>query len=103
MDVADSESIAQGFDAAEAAFGTVTVVSNNAGVADVKSSLKTDEASWDKVVVIPTLKACGWWRNEAAKRLVACGPGGQYCQYGVDIGSAGCLGSGRSTQPRKPV
>jgi|SaaInl5LU_22_DNA_1037371.scaffolds.fasta_scaffold07054_4 NAD(P)-dependent dehydrogenase (short-subunit alcohol dehydrogenase family) len=75
MDVADSESIAQGFDAAEAAFGTVTVVSNNAGVADVKSSLKTDEASWDKVVDT-NLKGVWLVANEAAKRLVDAGLAG---------------------------
>ena len=34
LDVTSAESITAAFDASEAAFGTVTVISNNAGVAD---------------------------------------------------------------------
>ena len=50
MDVTNADSIVAGFNQAEAAFGTVTVVSNNAGIAETKSALKTDEASWDRVM-----------------------------------------------------
>ena len=38
MDVTNPESISTGFNLAEEAFDTVTVVSNNAGIADTKSA-----------------------------------------------------------------
>ena len=40
MDVTDSASIVEAFNQAEAAFGTVTVIANNAGVADGKSRIE---------------------------------------------------------------
>ena len=42
MDVTSAASIIEAFDLAEAGMGTVTVVANNAGVADVRSALKID-------------------------------------------------------------
>lgn len=75
LDVTDSDSVGAAFDAAEAKFGIVDIVSNNAGVADSKMALDTDEASWD-CVLETNLK--GVWRiaMEAGKRLVAAGKPG---------------------------
>ena len=42
MDVTNSESIATAFDQGEAAFGTITLVANNAGIAEVKSAIKIE-------------------------------------------------------------
>ena len=50
LDVTKGGSVASAFEHAESVFGTVTVVSNNAGIADAKSSLKTSEVSWHKVL-----------------------------------------------------
>jgi len=75
MDVTSAESVTAAFDKGEAAFGTITVVSNNAGVADGKSALKADEASWDWVVDT-NLKGVWMVAQEAAKRMVAAGVGG---------------------------
>ena len=46
----DSKSVRNAFDYAEIQYGTVNVVSNNAGVADAKSAYKIDEAGWDHVI-----------------------------------------------------
>ena len=44
MDVTSSDSIVSAFDQGEAVFGTISVVANNAGVAEAKSALKIDES-----------------------------------------------------------
>ncbi len=69
MDVTDGDSVKAGFDAAEQAFGTVDVVINNAGVADARLFLTTDEESWD-FVVDTNLKAAWRVAHEGAARLV---------------------------------
>ena len=75
MDVRDPASIAAAFDAAEAAFGTVTVVSNNAGVAHGKSALKIDEENWDRIMDT-NLKGVWIVAHEAATRMIAAGVAG---------------------------
>ena len=45
MDVTSADSIEAAFNQGEAAFGTITLVANNAGVADARSALKIDESS----------------------------------------------------------
>jgi NAD(P)-dependent dehydrogenase (short-subunit alcohol dehydrogenase family) len=75
MDVTDSQSIVEAFECAQAAFGTVTVVANNAGIADARSSLKTSEESWDRIINT-NLKGAWVVANEAAKRMIAAGVGG---------------------------
>lgn len=75
MDVTDGDSVKAAFDAAEAAFGVVDIVSNNAGVADAKLAVDIDEASWD-FVLNANLK--GVWRvaTEAGVRMMAAGKSG---------------------------
>ncbi len=75
LDVTSADSVKAAFDAAEARFGVVDVVSNNAGVADAKRALDIDESSWD-FVMDTNLK--GVWRVaiEASKRMVAAGKPG---------------------------
>ena len=75
MDVTSAASIIEAFDLAEAGMGTVTVVANNAGVADAKSALKVDEASWDQMIDT-NLKGVFIVAQEAAKRMIAAGVGG---------------------------
>jgi 2-hydroxycyclohexanecarboxyl-CoA dehydrogenase len=51
-DIAQSASVAAAMDAAEARFGHVDVLVNNAGWDDMMPFLDTDEAFWDRVVEI---------------------------------------------------
>ena len=75
MDVTNSDSIVSAFDQGEAVFGTISVVANNAGVAEVKSALKIDESGWDKMIDT-NLKGVWIVAQEAAKRMIAAGVGG---------------------------
>ena len=75
MDVTDPNSIESAFDQGEAAFGTITVVANNAGVADIRSALKVDESSWDRMMDT-NLKGVWIVAQQAAKRMIAAGVGG---------------------------
>jgi 2-hydroxycyclohexanecarboxyl-CoA dehydrogenase len=51
-DVADSDSVAAAVAQAEARFGHVDVLVNNAGWDDLKPFLATDEAFWDRIIDI---------------------------------------------------
>lgn len=75
MDVTDAASIDAAFGAAEAVFGTVTVLINNAGVAAAKSAIKLDEADWD-AVMDTNLKGVWAVATQAARRMKAAGTGG---------------------------
>lgn len=75
MDVTDSGSINTAFDQAEAAFGTVTMLANNAGVAEVRAALKIDEDSWDRMIDT-NLKGVWIAGQQAAKRMIEAGVSG---------------------------
>ncbi len=75
MDVTDSDSIAAGFDAAEDAFGTVTVVINNAGITAPKLLLDLSDADWNSVVDT-NLTGVAFVAREAARRMIAAQSGG---------------------------
>ena len=75
MDVTDSASIIAAFDQAEAAFGTVTMLANNAGVADIRSALKIGEDDWDKMIDT-NLKGVWIAGQQAAKRMIEAGVSG---------------------------
>lgn len=70
MDVTDSTSIKAAFDQAEAHFGTVEIVVNNAGVSVPKLLLDTSDDDWHKVVDT-NLNGVAFVTREAARRLVA--------------------------------
>jgi len=70
MDVTDASSVEQAFDAAEAAFGTIDIVSNNAGVAVTRWALDLDEQDWD-LVLDTNLKGVWLVAREAGKRMIA--------------------------------
>jgi len=50
LDVTSADSVSSALDTVEAELGTVTVLVNNAGVADSRYCLNVDEASWDYVM-----------------------------------------------------
>ncbi|MFB0990507.1 MAG: SDR family NAD(P)-dependent oxidoreductase, partial [Porticoccaceae bacterium] len=75
MDVTSADSIEAAFNQGEAAFGTITLVANNAGVADMRTALKIDEPSWDHMMDT-NLKGVWLVAQQAAKRMIAAGVGG---------------------------
>jgi 3-oxoacyl-[acyl-carrier protein] reductase len=69
-DVADRAQTKAAFDAAEAAFGRVTVLVNNAGVAIASSFLGMGEEAWRRTLDV-NLDAVVFTAQEAARRMAA--------------------------------
>lgn len=67
-DVSDPAAVSHMFDAAEAAFGGVDVLVNNAGIMQLSSIADADDASFDRMIAI-NLKGTFNGLREAAKRL----------------------------------
>jgi NAD(P)-dependent dehydrogenase (short-subunit alcohol dehydrogenase family) len=84
LDVSDAEAIPGAVDQAEAAFGTVTILVNNAGMPDAQRAHKMPLALIDQVLDTnvrgPYVLAC-----EVARRLIAAERGGRI----VNISSVG--------------
>jgi len=69
-DVMDRAAVARAFDAAEKAFGTVTLLVNNAGVAHANRAVDMPEEEWRRVIGT-NLDAVFFTAQEAAKRMLA--------------------------------
>ncbi len=70
-DVTDRAAIVRAFDEAEAAFGTVTVLVNNAGVAQQPvRAIDVSAEEWRRVLSVD-LDAVFFWAQEAARRMIA--------------------------------
>ncbi len=69
-DVTDRTAITLAFDAAEAAFGTVTILVNNAGVAHGGRAVDMPAEEWRRVLGT-NLDAVFYWAQEAARRMLA--------------------------------
>jgi NAD(P)-dependent dehydrogenase (short-subunit alcohol dehydrogenase family) len=86
LDVTDAAAIVDAVEQAEAAFGTVTILVNNAGMPDAqrahKMSLELIDAVLDTNVRAPYLLSC-----EVARRLIAAGKPGRI----VNISSTGAF------------
>src|ERR1700734_4430643 len=67
-DVSDPNAVRSMFDAAEAAFGGVDVLVNNAGIMKLAKIADTDDASFDRLIAV-NLKGTFNTLREAAKRL----------------------------------
>jgi 3-oxoacyl-[acyl-carrier protein] reductase len=67
-DISDADSVRRMFDAAEAAFGGLDVLVNNAGVMTLASIADSDDASFDRHIAV-NLKGTFNTLREAAKRL----------------------------------
>jgi 3-oxoacyl-[acyl-carrier protein] reductase len=91
-DVRDRAAMAAAFDAAEKAFGTVTILVNNAGVANSDRAIELAEAEWRRVLST-NLDAVFLCAQEAARRMLAAKTGGAIVNiasvlgFGVDKGS----------------
>jgi 3-oxoacyl-[acyl-carrier protein] reductase len=74
-DVLERDAMTRAFDAAEKAFGTVTILVNNAGVVHAGRAVEMPEQEWRRVVGTD-LDAVFFWAQEAARRMLAAGKGG---------------------------
>jgi 3-oxoacyl-[acyl-carrier protein] reductase len=75
-DVTDRAAMVAAFDAAEKAFGTVTILVNNAGVAQASlRAVDVGEEEWRRVLST-NLDAVLYWAQEAARRMLAAGAKG---------------------------
>ena len=69
-DVTDNVAMVRAFDVAEKAFGTVTILVNNAGIAHSGRAVEMPPEEWHKVVST-NLDAVFFWAQEAARRMLA--------------------------------
>ncbi len=69
-DVTDRAAMKRTFDEAERAFGPVTVLVNNAGVAHTHRAIDLPESEWRRVLDT-NLDAVFFWSQEAARRMMA--------------------------------
>ena len=69
-DVTDSAAMTRVFDAAEKAFGTVTILVNNAGIAHGGRAVEMSPEEWRKVLSI-NLNSVFFWAQEASRRILA--------------------------------
>ncbi|MDH5513426.1 MAG: SDR family oxidoreductase [Gammaproteobacteria bacterium] len=75
VDVTDAAAVGEAFDAAEAAFGPVDVLVNNAGIAPMGTVVEMPVADWDAVIDV-NLRAVFLVAREGARRMIAQGAGG---------------------------
>lgn len=85
MDVTDAASVERAFDAAEAAFGPVTILVNNAGVAATRAALDVDQDSWTQVIDT-NLKGTWLAAQSAARRMVRHEVGGSIVNIASILG-----------------
>ena len=88
-DVLDRAAMVRAFDAAEQAFGTVTILVNNAGITHADRITDMPEEAWRRVLGT-NLDAVLYWAQEAARRMIA----GK--QQGAIVNIASILGYGVS-------
>jgi 3-oxoacyl-[acyl-carrier protein] reductase len=88
-DVLDHGAMRRAFDQAEAAFGCVTVLVNNAGVAHAHRAVELPEEEWRRVLAT-NLDAVFFWGQEGARRMLAAG------KRGAIVNIASVLGFGVS-------
>jgi 3-oxoacyl-[acyl-carrier protein] reductase len=74
-DVLDRAAMVRAFEAAEKAFGPVTILVNNAGVAHANRAIDMPEEEWRRILGT-NLDAVFFWAQEAARRMLAAGQGG---------------------------
>jgi 3-oxoacyl-[acyl-carrier protein] reductase len=86
-DVTDRAAMARGFDAAEKAFGTVTILVNNAGIAHSGRAVEMPPEEWHKVVST-NLDAVFFWAQEAARRMLAANKQGAIVNIASVLGLA---------------
>jgi NAD(P)-dependent dehydrogenase (short-subunit alcohol dehydrogenase family) len=88
-DVLDRAAMLRTFDEAQAKFGTVTVLVNNAGIAQSTRALDMTQAEWRSVLSL-NLDSVFAWSQEGARRMLAAN------KKGAIVNTASVLGFGVS-------
>jgi 3-oxoacyl-[acyl-carrier protein] reductase len=91
-DVTDHTAMARAFDAAEKAFGTVTILVNNAGIAHGGRAVEMPPEEWRKVLAT-NLDAVFFWAQEAARRMLAAKKQGSVINIASVLGLAVAKGA----------
>ena len=86
-DVLDRKAMTHAFEQAEKAFGTVTILVNNAGIAHATRAVDIIPEEWPRILSVD-LDAVFFWAQEAAKRMLAAGKKGAI----INIASVAGLG-----------
>lgn len=85
LDVTKAASVERALDAAEARFGPLSVLINNAGVTATKPALDLDEAAWD-FVLDTNLKGVWLVAQATGRRMVRHGAGGSIVNIASILG-----------------
>src|SRR5262249_1104049 len=85
--VSDRGATARAFDSAEQAFGTVTILVNNAGVAHSDRAVELQEAEWRRVLST-NLDSVFFWAQEGARRMLAAKQKGSIINIASILGFA---------------
>jgi len=88
LDVADPASVAACVKAAETELGPISILVNNAGVADSKPALEVSEDDWDRVVDT-NLKGAWLMAQAVAGHMTRLGHGGAIVNMASVLGLAG--------------
>jgi NAD(P)-dependent dehydrogenase (short-subunit alcohol dehydrogenase family) len=91
-DVTDRAAMMRAFDAAEKAFGTVTILVNNAGIAHGGRAVDMTAEEWRKVLDT-NLDAVFFWAQEAARRMLAAKKQGAIINIASVLGLAVAKGA----------
>ena len=91
-DVTDRAAMARAFDAAEKAFGTVTILVNNAGIAHGGRAVEMPAEEWQKILST-NLDAVFFWAQEAARRMLAAKAQGAIVNIASVLGLAVAKGA----------
>lgn len=86
-DVLDRNAMTRAFEQAEKAFGTVTILINNAGIAHATRAVDITPEEWRRILSVD-LDSVFFWAQEAAKRMLAAGKKGAI----INIASVAGLG-----------
>jgi 3-oxoacyl-[acyl-carrier protein] reductase len=91
-DATDRAAMARTFDAAEKAFGTVTILVNNAGIAHGGRAVEMPPEEWRKVLAT-NLDAVFFWAQEGARRMLAAKQRGSIVNIASVLGLAVAKGA----------
>jgi 3-oxoacyl-[acyl-carrier protein] reductase len=84
-DVLDRSAMIHAFEQAEKAFGCVTILVNNAGIAPAARALELSEQEWRRVLST-NLDAVFFWAQEAARRMLTAGRRGSIVNIASVLG-----------------
>jgi 3-oxoacyl-[acyl-carrier protein] reductase len=92
-DVLDKSAMTGAFEEAEKAFGCVTILVNNAGVAQPASrAVELPDKEWRRVIATD-LDAVFFWAQEAARRMLAAGKRGSIINIASVLGFGAAKGT----------